>query len=161
MALLDGVDPAQLSDRGLMHATFAAVQRLESQMSQMNEALGRLSTAVTEQRDKLQGQIDTLLETLEAERQAATALAEAETAEDVGQEAALADARAATDAAVNELQGGVDAVNQLADRVAEVQGEQPPTPEPLPEPAPEPLPEDPSSETPVDPSVPPSDQPVQ
>ena len=166
------VDADDVTDRGLLKATLAAVTRLESQMSQMNEAIGRLTTAVTEQRDRMQGQIDALTSALEAERTEAQRLAEAEAIEDVGQDQALADARSATDAALAELQGGVEQVNRLADEVTGVQQPEPgPEPQPGPEPGapdfvpepdqPAPLPEDPNSEQPVSPSVPPGDQPVQ
>jgi uncharacterized phage infection (PIP) family protein YhgE len=144
------VDLDDLTDRGLLKATLAAVTRMENLMTQMNEALGRLQTAVTEQRETMQGQIDTLTEALETEREESRRLAEAEALEDVGQDQALADARATTDQALAELQSGVESINRLADEVSGVQGGGG-APAEGEQPAPDqPLPQDPSTEQPVD-----------
>jgi uncharacterized phage infection (PIP) family protein YhgE len=160
----DGVGLDDLTDRALLKAVLATTLRVESLMTQMNEALGRLSTAVTEQRDRMQDQIDPLTGALAAERKQAASTASAEAAEDVAQDQALADARAATDAALADLTDGVNQVNALADQISQAQqadqpaepaqpvAEEPaaPAPAPAPEvPGPTPSPEQPQPPQPL------------
>jgi hypothetical protein len=86
-------DLSELSDRALLIRVLASTTRMEERMSALSDSLDRLSGAV---RDK----ISALEQALADERAAADATAQAEAAEDVQQNQDLADARAATDAAL-------------------------------------------------------------
>lgn len=91
---------------------------VKNNMADLNQSVADLQTAVQGVSDRvnalvgpLQDQIATLQSALETERQAAADLAAAEDAEDVGQNQALADAQAATDAALADASTSADNIN--------------------------------------------------
>lgn len=91
---------------------------VKNNMADLNQSVADLQTAVQGVSDRvnalvgpLQDQIATLQSALETERQAAADLAAAEDAEDVGQNQALADAQAATDAALADASASADNIN--------------------------------------------------
>lgn len=104
------------------------LREVKNQMADLNQSVADLQVAVQGVADRvgalvgpLQQQIANLQSTLQAERDAAAALAASEDAEDVQQNQALADAQAATDAALAEAQAAagnigteVDKLNQVA-----------------------------------------------
>ena len=118
------VIPGDIGAPSGVAAILARFDALEAQMSALTDNAAAITTAV----DSLSARIGTfptqlaeLTTALEAERAEANRLAEAEALEDVSQDAALAEARAATDAALSEAttvagQLGVDAgrINALA-----------------------------------------------
>ena len=104
-------DPGELSDHALLLRLFASSRRMEMIMSALSDSLDRLASAI---RDK----IAALEAALAAERAAAQATAEQEAAEDVVQNQELADARAATDAALGEVTQAVTQVDALTQEVS-------------------------------------------
>lgn len=104
------------------------LREVKNQMADLNQSVADLQAAVTGVAERvaaltgpLQDEIANLQSTLQAERDAAAALAAAEDAEDVGQNQALADAQAATDAALANAQqaaDGIDAEVQKLNQVA-------------------------------------------
>ncbi len=104
------------------------LREVKNQMADLNQSVADLQAAVTAVAERvgnltgpLQEQIANLQATLQAERDAAAALAAAEDAEDVEQNQALADARAATDEALANAQqaaGNIDAEVQKLNQVA-------------------------------------------
>lgn len=96
-------------------------------MADLNQSVADLQVAVQGVADRvgqlvgpLQQQIANLQSTLQAERDAAAALATAEDAEDVQQNQALADARAATDAALAEAQQAADNIGSEVQKLNQV-----------------------------------------
>jgi ABC-type transporter Mla subunit MlaD len=109
-------DLSELSDRALLIRVLASTTRMEERMSALSDSLDRLSGAV---RDK----ISALEQALADERAAADATAQAEAAEDVQQNQDLADARAATDAALADAQSAVSRIDDLTQEVSGAQGD--------------------------------------
>ena len=96
----------------------AAVKEVNLKMASLNESVENLRTAVTQVADRvseitgpLQDQLRELQSALDAEREAAATLAAAEDAEDVQQNADLADARARVDAALAEAQSAAEGID--------------------------------------------------
>jgi hypothetical protein len=108
--------PGELTERALMTRILISTLRMEERMSALSDSLDRLTGAV---RDK----ITALESALADERSAAASTAAAEEAEDVEQNQALADARAATDAAVGELNAAVSQVDSLTQEISGTSGD--------------------------------------
>lgn len=96
-------------------------------MADLNQSVADLQAAVTGVAERvaglagpLQEEIANLQSTLQAERDAAAALAAAEDAEDVGQNQALTDAQAATDAALANAQQAADGINTEVQKLNQV-----------------------------------------
>jgi hypothetical protein len=106
----------ELSDRALLIRVLVSTIRMEERMSALSDSLDRLSGAV---RDK----ISALEQALADERAAADARAQAEAAEDVQQNQDLADARAATDAALADAQSAVSRIDDLTQEVSGASGD--------------------------------------
>jgi len=103
------------------------LQEVKNLMADLNQSVADLQAAVTAVADRvgqltgpLQEEIANLQNTLQAERDAAAALATAEDAEDVGQNQALADAQAATDAALANAQQAADGINAEVQKLNQV-----------------------------------------
>lgn len=104
------------------------LQEVKQNMADLNQSVADLQAAVVAVAERvgqltgpLQEQIANLQAILQAEREAAAALAVSEDAEDVQQNQALADAQAATDAALanaqqaaNGIEAEVSKLNQVA-----------------------------------------------
>jgi chromosome segregation ATPase len=102
-------------------------REVKNQMADLNQSVADLQTAVQGVADRvgqltgpLQDQIAELQTTLQAERDAASALAAAEDQEDVEQNQALADAQAATDAALANAQASADSIEAEVGKLNEV-----------------------------------------
>jgi chromosome segregation ATPase len=102
-------------------------REVKNQMADLNQSVADLQTAVQGVADRvaqltgpLQDQIAELQTTLQAERDAAAALAAAEDQEDVEQNQALADAQAATDAALANAQASADSIEGAVDQLNQV-----------------------------------------
>lgn len=96
-------------------------------MADLNQSVADLQVAVQGVADRvgqlvgpLQQQIANLQSALQAERDAATALAASEDAEDVQQNQALADARSATDAALADAQQAADSIGAEVNKLNQV-----------------------------------------
>lgn len=127
-----------LTGRDLLKQILASVNRQETHMSALTDALGRLSTAVNDR-------ISTLQSALDAERAAAAELAASEAAEDVAQGASLDEARAATDAALADLNSAAGEVDAIATSISGVAPSTPVEEVPVEE---TPAPADPAAEVP-------------
>ena len=108
-------------------------REVKNQMADLNQSVADLQVAVQGVADRvaqltgpLQDQIAELQTTLQAERDAAAALAAAEDQEDVEQNQALADAQAATDAALANAQASADSIEGAVDQLNQVAAPQPP-----------------------------------
>lgn len=96
-------------------------------MADLNQSVADLQAAVTAVAERvgqltgpLQQEIANLQSTLQAERDAAASLAAAEDAEDVEQNQALADARAATDTALANAQQAADSIGAEVQKLNQV-----------------------------------------
>lgn len=103
------------------------LQEVKNQMADLNQSVADLQVAVQGVADRvgqligpLQQQIANLQGALQAERDAAAALAASEDAEDVQQNQALADAQAATDAALSDAQQAADSIGTEVDKLNQV-----------------------------------------
>lgn len=103
------------------------LREVKDQMADLNQRVTDLQGAVQGVADRvgqlvgpLQQQIANLQTTLQAERDAAASLAAAEDAEDVQQNQALADARAATDAALANAQQAADSIGVEVEKLNQV-----------------------------------------
>lgn len=103
------------------------LQEVKNQMADLNQSVADLQVAVQGVADRvgqlvgpLQQQIANLQSALQAERDAATALAASEDAEDVQQNQALADARSATDAALADAQQAADGIGAEVNKLNQV-----------------------------------------
>lgn len=103
------------------------LREVKNQMADLNQSVADLQVAVQGVADRvgalvgpLQQQIANLQSTLQAERDAAAALAASEDAEDVQQNQALADAQAATDAALAEAQAAAGNISTEVDKLNQV-----------------------------------------
>jgi uncharacterized protein YhaN len=110
------------------------LQEVKNQMADLNQSVADLQAAVVAVAERvgqltgpLQQQIANLQTTLQAERDAAAALAASEDAEDVQQNQELADARAATDAALASAQQAADGIEAEVSKLNQVAST--PTPE--------------------------------
>lgn len=108
-------------------------REVKNQMADLNQSVADLQTAVQGVADRvgqltgpLQDQIAELQTTLQAERDAAAALAAAEDQEDVEQNQALADAQAATDAALANAQASADSIESEVGKLNQVAQQAPP-----------------------------------
>lgn len=107
------------------------LREVKNQMADLNQSVEDLKVAVQGVSDRvnqlvgpLQDQIAELESTLTAEREAAANLAASEDAEDVAQNQALADAQAATDAALANAQTSADNIQAEVSKLnAVAQGE--------------------------------------
>ena len=103
------------------------LREVKNQMADLNQSVADLQVAVQGVADRvgalvgpLQQQIANLQSTLQAERDAAAALAASEDAEDVQQNQALADAQAATDTALAEAQAAAGNISTEVDKLNQV-----------------------------------------
>lgn len=103
------------------------LQEVKQNMADLNQSVADLQVAVQGVADRvgqlvgpLQQQIANLQNALQAERDAAAALAASEDAEDVQQNQALADAQAATDAALAEAQQAAGNISTEVDKLNQV-----------------------------------------
>jgi chromosome segregation ATPase len=103
------------------------LREVKQNMADLNQSVADLQAAVVAVADRvgqltgpLQQEIANLQTTLQAEREAAAALAAAEDAEDVGQNQALADAQAATDAALANAQQAADGIEAEVSKLNQV-----------------------------------------
>lgn len=140
----------------------SALRGVEQQLSDLTASVDELQLAVqgvSERVDALvnstQVKLDEAVAALETERQAAADLAAAEDAEDVAQNAALAEAKAATDAA---LADAATAAGEIRDAVSNLNAVAPSADPTEPQPEPEPSPEPEPTEPPVEPAP---EEPVQ
>jgi peptidoglycan hydrolase CwlO-like protein len=120
----------------LLNEVRAGQVRLEERMADLTTAVEDLKVAVTGVAERVANQIAPLVQalneaqaSLQAERDAAAALAASEDAEDVAQNQALADAQAATDAALVNAQAAADGITGEVDKLNQIA-----VPEPPPEP---------------------------
>lgn len=118
---------SHLTGRDLLERAVVTLNRVEANMAAVDESLARLGAAVAGVADRVnelseehRTKVAELETALQAERDAAAATAAAEDAEDVEQNQALADAKAATDAALAEVQGVGAAIDEQAARLNEV-----------------------------------------
>lgn len=106
------------SNRRILHE----IREVNYKLADLNQSVADLQVAVAAVAQRvgdisgpLQQQITDLQNTIQQERDAAAALAAAEDAEDVQQNQALADAQAATDAALANAQASADSIeNEVA-----------------------------------------------
>jgi chromosome segregation ATPase len=103
------------------------LREVKRTMADLNASVENLRNAVTEVADRvgaitgpLQEQLREAVEALAAERDAAAALAASEDAEDVQQNADLADARARVDAALADAQSAADNIDGEVARLNQV-----------------------------------------
>lgn len=103
------------------------LQEVKNQMADLNQSVADLQAAVSAVAERvgqllgpLQQQIANLQAALQTERDAAAALAVAEDAEDVQQNQALADAQAATDAALANAQQAADSIETEVSKLNQV-----------------------------------------
>ena len=103
------------------------LQEVKQNMADLNQSVADLQVAVQGVADRvgqlvgpLQQQIANLQNALQVERDAAAALAASEDAEDVQQNQALADAQAATDAALAEAQQAAGNISTEVDKLNQV-----------------------------------------
>jgi hypothetical protein len=133
----------------------------ERLMSQLSDAIAQLRTTVENLALAQSPQkVADLEAAVAAEREKYDALVTAETAEDVTQNQELADAKAATDALMQEMNsaatdlGGITAQLQAVGTAVDTSPDDTPVGEvpvePAPEPAPAPAPAEPTAETPVE-----------
>lgn len=135
---------------------------LEDKLSALSEKIDELQAAIDAVIERVDGKFSQLADALavvtadlEAERQAAVELAALEDAEDVAQNAALAEAQAATDAAIAEAQAAADEISGEIERLHSVAADvapEEPVEEPVDEPVDEPAPVDEPVEEPVEPT---------
>ncbi len=108
----------------LLQEELREVKQIMADLNQSVEDLKAAVTAVAERVGDLTGplqqEIANLQATLQAERDAAAALATAEDAEDVEQNQALADARAATDEALANAQQAADSIGAEVQKLNQV-----------------------------------------
>lgn len=103
------------------------LQEVKEIMADLNQSVADLQAAVTAVAERvgqltgpLQQEIANLQSTLQAERDAAASLAAAEDAEDVEQNQALADARAATDTALANAQQAANSIGAEVQKLNQV-----------------------------------------
>lgn len=93
---------------------------LNQSVADLQAAVNAVAERVGELTGPLQEEIANLQATIQAERDAAVALAAAEDAEDIGQNQALADAQAATDAALANAQQAADGIQAEVSKLNQV-----------------------------------------
>lgn len=116
------------------------LREVKNQVADLNQSVADLQNAVQGVADRvgqlvgpLQQQISELQTALQTERDAAASLAAAEDQEDVQQNQALADAQAATDAALQNASNAADSIQSEVGKLNEVAASTPGGNEPEPE----------------------------
>jgi len=124
----------------------SALEGVEQQMSDLTTSVDELQAAVTGVSQRVDEKLGAALEALSVERAKFDSLVTAENAEDVAQDAELADARAATDAALTEAR---TAAGEISDAVSDLNAVAPADAPTEPE-----VPAEPAPEVPSEPEVP-------